>query len=225
MLACQILCFAFLKQRTPPRKVGPLVEWTAFREPTYTLVAIGVFLNNWGVWFAFYYIPSYASNVLSASSATSTSLLLIMNGVGVPGRIIPGLLADRFTGPLNMLIFYSFLGGVVLFTWAAAANLQDLQAWAVVYGLCSAGFLGLFPATLSTLTQDPRKMGTRMGMVFSIMSFACLTGPPIAGLLIQRMNGSYLGAQIFAGSAVILGSFALAAARIHKKGWAFMVKA
>lgn len=225
MLACQIVCFCFLKQRTLPRKSGPLVEWSAFRDATYTLVAVGVFCINWGVWFAFYYIPSYSSSVLHTSSATSTNLLLIINGVGIPGRIVPGFLADRYIGPLNMLIFFSCIGGFTLLSWAAVSSLPDLTAWAVIYGVASAGFLGLFPATLSTLTDDPRKTGTRMGMVFSIMSFACLTGPPIGGTLILRMNGSYFGAQIFAGSAVIVGSLAIMAARISKKGWVLWVKA
>ena len=148
-----------------------------------------------------------------------------MSGVGVPGRIIPAFLADRYTGPLNMLVFFSFLGGIVLCTWAKVSTLQELEAWAVIYGVTSAGFLGIFPATLSTLTEDPRKMGTRMGMVFSVMSFACLTGPPIAGLLVQRLNGSYLGAQIFAGLAVLAGSIALLAARVAKQGFKVMVRA
>ena len=68
-------------------------------------------------------------------------------------------------------------------------------------------------------------MGTRMGMIFSIMSFACLTGPPIAGLLVQRLNGNYLGAQIFAGSAVLAGSITLLAARVVKEGFKVMVRA
>ena len=224
MSGCQIVCFSFLKPRTPPRRSGPLVEWAAFREAPYTLVAIAVFLINWGVWFAFYYIPSYASDILHTSSSTSTSLLLIMNGVGIPGRIIPAYLADKYTGPLNMLILFTSIGGIVTFTWAAVSDLRGLVGWAVVYGICSAGFLGLFPATLSTLTADPQKMGTRMGMIFSILSFACLTGPPIAGELIQRMNGSYLGAQIFAGLAVIMGCLVLVIARISKRGWILVIK-
>ena len=41
MLAMQIVAVAFLKQRLPPRKSGPMVEWAAFRELPYTLFATG----------------------------------------------------------------------------------------------------------------------------------------------------------------------------------------
>ena len=164
VLGLQLFLLVFLKHRTPPRKSGPLIEWSAFREPSYSLVAIGVFLVNWGVWFAFYYIPSYAGDVLHTSPDTASYLLLILNGLGIPGRLIPAFVADRYTGPLNMLAFFGFLGGIVTFTWAGVSSLGGLEAWCVIYGFCSAGFLGLFPATVSTLTEDPKKMGVHMGM-------------------------------------------------------------
>lgn len=44
MLAMQIVAVTFTKQRLPPRKSGPLVEWPAFKELSYTLFAIGKFL-------------------------------------------------------------------------------------------------------------------------------------------------------------------------------------
>ena len=57
-----------------------------------------------------------------------------------------------------------------------------------------------------------------MGMVFSFVSLACLTGPPLAGALIQRRNGSYLYAQVFAGSVIVCGSLALIGSRVAKAG-------
>jgi MFS family permease len=58
--------------------------------------------------------------------------------------------------------------------------------------------------------------GTRMGMVFTIVSFAVLTGPPIAGQLIQKKGGSFLYAQIFAGADMLVGCGLLSAARYAK---------
>jgi hypothetical protein len=57
-------------------------------------------------------------------------------------------------------------------------------------------------------------MGTRMGMVFTIVSFAVLTGPPIAGQLIQKKGGGYEYAQIFSGSVMLVGSGFLIAAKL-----------
>jgi hypothetical protein len=61
--------------------------------------------------------------------------------------------------------------------------------------------------------MDLSKMGVRSGMVLSIVSFACLTGPPLAGALIQRNNGSYTYACAWGGTSLILGSSFVIAAR------------
>jgi MFS family permease len=44
--------------RLPPRKAGPLVEWSAFKEPVYTLFCIGMFFNLWAVYFAYFYVSN-----------------------------------------------------------------------------------------------------------------------------------------------------------------------
>lgn len=53
-------------------------------------------------------------------------------------------------------------------------------------------------------------------MVFTIVSFAVLTGPPIAGQLIQKKGGEYQYAQIFAGADMLAGCSLLCAARFSK---------
>jgi len=72
-LACLVACIVFAKQRLPPRRAGPIVEWAAFKELPYTLFAAGIFFVStsthtkvlsltiffqifWGVYFAFYYV-------------------------------------------------------------------------------------------------------------------------------------------------------------------------
>ena len=42
-LVCLITCNFFAKQRIPPRKAGPIVEWAAFKNMSYDLFAIGMF--------------------------------------------------------------------------------------------------------------------------------------------------------------------------------------
>lgn len=64
-------------------------------------------------------------------------------------------------------------------------------------------------------------MGVRTGMCFSVISVACLTGPPLAGALIERDHGGFLFAQAFGGSAFMGGSLTLLAARIAKNGLDF----
>ncbi len=42
--------------RLPPRRTGPLVEWNAFKELPYSLFCVGMFLNLWAVYFAYFYV-------------------------------------------------------------------------------------------------------------------------------------------------------------------------
>lgn len=63
-----------------------------------------------------------------------------------------------------------------------------------------------------------------MGMIFTIVSFAVLTGPPIEGALIAADGERYVGAQCFAGASMMLGAVALTAARVGRTGWVWRVK-
>lgn len=217
-LATLIPCLLFFKQRLPPRTSGPLLELGAFKELPYLLFAIGMFLNFWGLYVAFFYIGSFSSNIIGASENTSIDLLMVMNGVGILGRLIPNFLADQFTGPLNLLIPFSCATAVVAYCWAAVKDMSGLWAFAAFYGLSAAGIQSLFPATLSTLTTDLKKIGVRMGMVLSVVAVAALIGSPIAGALVSADNGQYLYAQMFMGSAIITGCLTLTAARVCKVG-------
>lgn len=219
ILALQAVALTFTKTRLPPRKTGPLVEWAAFKEVPYTLFAVAMFLNFWGLYFAFYYIGSYGRDILGISQAEAITNLLILNGVGIFGRLIPAYLADRYFGPLNTLVPCVFISGLLLYCWTAVTSKSGLVGFAVIYGLFASGIQALFPATLASLTTDLKKAGVLMGMIFSVVSFACLTGPPLAGALIQRRNGSYLYAQMFAGSVMMGGCITLVASRVFKKGW------
>lgn len=219
MMGLYALVIALMRTRIPARKSGALVEWSAFKESTYVLYCVGMFLNFWGLYFAFYYVGAYGRNIIGISYTESISLLLLMNGVGVFGRLIPNYCADLKFGPMNTIIPIAFCTGVMLFAWTGVHDRPGVYTFACIYGFFSSGIQSMWPATLSSLTTDLKKAGTRMGMGFSIVSLACLTGPPLAGALIDRNGGNYLHAQIWAGAALICGCSTMIAARVAKTGW------
>jgi MFS family permease len=165
-----------------------------------------------GLYFAFYYVSSYSRDIIGMSYTDSLNLLLVMNGVGLPGRLVPNHLADRF-GPINVFIPVATIVSACMFCWMAVKNTPGLYVWCAFYGFVAGGVQSLFPAALSSLTTDVRKAGVRMGMVFTIVSFATLAGPPIAGAIITASGGNYYGAQAFAGASLMLGMVFLVAAR------------
>lgn len=141
--------------------------------------------------------------------------------MGIPGRIVPAIVADRYLGPVNTFIPTVFIAGIMLYVWTAVGSLDGMYAFVTVFGWFGAGVQSLFPAALSSLTPDLNKVGVRTGMVFSIVSLACLSGPPIAGRLIEARGGSYLGAQVFGGTVMVTGSMFVIAARIAQTGLRF----
>ncbi|KAH8880777.1 MFS general substrate transporter [Thozetella sp. PMI_491] len=223
MLFNSVVVMALVRERTDlvRRKQQPLVDWAAFKELPYTLYSVGTFLTLWGVYFAYYYVRTYAKDILHVSSYTSFSFLLLLNGIGVPGRVIPAILADRYIGPVNCFIPTVLSAGILLYAWIAIDSIEGMWAFVAVFGYFGAGVQSLFPASLSSLTEDMSKIGVRIGMVFTVVSVASLSGPPIAGQLIQARGGNYLGAQIFGGTTMVLGTAFLVGARIARHGWVF----
>ncbi|KAL9124667.1 MAG: hypothetical protein Q9217_006024 [Psora testacea] len=218
MLGTMSLTVPFFKARTPSRKRGALVEWAAFTEMSYLLFSISMFLSFWGLYFAFYYVGSFTRDALGASQQTSIKVLMVMNGVGAPGRLLAGFIADRYFGPLNVFLPFVLMASVLLYCWAAVSSVGGSYAFTAVYGFFAAGIQSLFLATLSSFTTDPTKTGVRMGMVLTVISLATLTGEPLAGMLIQRNAGHYLKAQIFTASSMALGFAILLTARFAKVG-------
>ncbi|KAL1995398.1 hypothetical protein VTN49DRAFT_1585 [Thermomyces lanuginosus] len=202
-LATLLPGFFLLRQRLPPRKSGPVVEWRAFCELPYALFSIGMFLVLWGL-----YIGGILREQLRAGRTVA--------------RFVPGIISDRWTGPMNLLVPSAILSAVVAYAWAGVNDYAGVWAWSVSYGILTSVLQGIFPVALSSLTTDLKKLGVRMGMVMTIVSFAVLTGTPIAGALVRAKHGEYLYMQMFMGSSMMLGGLCLLGARIMRFGFRFV---
>jgi MFS family permease len=99
-----------------------------------------------------------------------------------------------------------------------------MYVFAVFFGLAVGAAQGLFAGSLASLTKDPRKMGTRFGMVCTIVAFASLAGPPTAGAIIDKSGGRYLWAQVWAGLVIVLASVTFVVARCAVTGFKLWVK-
>ena len=55
-LVCLSLGLAFMRPRLPPRKSGPIVEWSAFKEFPYVAAVTGFSLVFGALFFAYYYV-------------------------------------------------------------------------------------------------------------------------------------------------------------------------
>ncbi|KAL2260634.1 hypothetical protein VTK26DRAFT_5311 [Humicola hyalothermophila] len=223
-LFVSIFALLLLKPQLRPRKSGPLVEWAAFKEGPYLLYTLGAFLFFWALYFGFFYINAYARNIIHFSTTDSVQLLLITNGLSVPARPVVGFLADRYAGPINLYALHTLLLGCLVFAWTAVDSRGGMYVFSAFFGLANGAAQGLFAGALASLTRDPRKMGTRFGMVCTIAAFASLAGPPTAGAIIDKSGGKYLWAQVWAGLVIVLAAFVLASSRVAVTGWRLWVK-
>ncbi|KAF5536048.1 monocarboxylate transporter 4 [Fusarium phyllophilum] len=201
------------KTRLKARKAGPLVEWAAFKEPAYVLFAAAMFFTLWPTWISYNYARQYTTDKLSGSASDSFLILIVINAVGIPGRMISAFLADRLFGAIPVFIPTIFAASLCLYLWSQVSSLTGMFIWVSIFGYFGAAIQSLFPSCCASLTPDLSKAGTRIGMIFSIISFAALTGSPLAGKLMQATDGSYLAAQIWGGSSMILGMGLLYAAK------------
>ncbi|KAK3308960.1 major facilitator superfamily domain-containing protein [Chaetomium strumarium] len=223
-LFISVLAVLILRPQLRPRRSGPLIEWDAFKEGPYFLYNLGAFLFFWALYFGFFYINAYARNVIHFSTTDSVQLLLITNGMSVPSRPVAGYLADRYFGPINVYTFQTLVLGCLIFAWTGVKTRTGMYVFSVFYGLAVGAAQGLFAGSLASLTKDPRKMGTRFGMVCTIVAFASLAGPPTAGAIIDKSGGRYLYAQVWGGLVIVLASLILAGARCAVSGFRLWVK-
>ncbi|KAI4717112.1 MFS transporter, MCP family, solute carrier family 16, member 10 [Aureobasidium sp. EXF-10727] len=218
-LVCLCTAGITMKPRLPPRKSGPLVDFSAFKELDYMLFTIGMCFHFPSLYFTNYYIASYGRDMLGLSYSNSVILLIILNGVGIPARVLAGHVADRYLGALNTLLPVLLYVNILAFCWMGVTSQTSLYIFVSFYGLGLAAFQSLIPTTVARMTKDISKVGTRMGMVFTFLSFASLVGPPIGGALLAVDGGVYTFAQAWSGASAAVGTALVLAARIYAFGW------
>ncbi|KAK7924324.1 MFS general substrate transporter [Apiospora marii] len=204
-LVLPVLLFAcaVLVPRLPPRKTR-LWRPGALRDARFLLVVAAFFFASIGMFTPLFYLPTYA--VTRGVEATMAGYLLaILNAASTFGRVIPGVLADKY-GRVNALATGCFGTGVIIFCFSAARTEAALVVYAVFVGFFSGSITSAGSAAISICCPDPRDMGTYMGMGLAIGSLGLLIGPPIGGALV-RTYGGYFEFSMFGGAVCTFGGF------------------
>ncbi|KAL6708783.1 hypothetical protein ACN47E_002479 [Coniothyrium glycines] len=223
-VASLALVLAFMKPRLPPRKSGPLVEREALKDVPYILHVLGVCFLMPPVYCVFYYIATFARDELDMPYTTSLNLVIILNGVGLPARILPGYIADRFIGVLNVFAIALVANIIILWSWLSVKSITTYYVWTVSYGLAAAAFQSLFPTTIAAYSTDISKTGTRLGMAFGVIGLSALVGGPISGALLQAAHGDYTVPIAWASASTVLGTALCITARCIKFGWKIWIR-
>ena len=104
-------------------------------------------------------------------------ILAFMNLGSIPGRIIPARIADTI-GHFSLLAPAAFFSGVACFALWLPERDSLLVAFAATYGFTSGAFVAVVTSCIARIS-DVRVIGTRIGMLYSIISLPCVCPRPL----------------------------------------------
>ncbi|KAI0911439.1 major facilitator superfamily domain-containing protein [Ustulina deusta] len=212
-----------LRKRLPPnRKAGASVDLKSLSEPRFASTALATFLIEFAVFIPYTYICSYA--VYAGLDRQTAYLLNVLLNVGaVPGRALPGYIADRFGSFNTMCVTALACVATIMALWyTAGTNPAQVISFAPLFGFWSGAAISLTPVCIGQVcrTED---YGKRSGTAFFLASFGALVGIPIAGAILELNNGAYHGLIIFTGVLYLAALVAFIVARGLSCGWRLAV--
>ncbi|KAF2458730.1 major facilitator superfamily domain-containing protein [Lineolata rhizophorae] len=210
-LAFAILAFAtmVIKARLPPRKDQFFLP-RAFKNVTYDVLTAAVFLGFIGMLTPIFYLPVYAVSH-DMSTLLAFYLAAILNGASFFGRVIPGILADKF-GRCNSLAAALFSSGILSFCWTQCTTNASIIVFAAFFGFCTGAIISSAAVALVSCSEDPKNMGTYMGMGMGIASISALVGPPVNGAFLDHY-GNFDAMAWFSGALCLAGGAAVIVAK------------
>ncbi|KAI9044843.1 oxalate/formate antiporter [Aspergillus affinis] len=219
-----VLACLLLQTRLPPnKKAEASIDFKALKDIKFASTVVAIFLVEFAVFIPITYIASYAVHV-GVDDTLAYSQIIFLNIGAIPGRFLPGLIADKF-GRFNIMILTSLICSILtLALWLTAGkSLAAIICYAVFFGFWSGAAISLTPVCISQVcaTED---YGKSTGMTFTIVSIGTLTGIPIAGAIQEADNGGYQGLIIFGGVLYFAATVAFVIARIICAGWSLKAK-
>lgn len=175
------------------------------------MLTIAMFFMFVGMFTPFFYLPTYATTQ-GMGSTMAGYLLAIINAASTFGRVIPGLLADKY-GRLNMFGAGGVVTGIIVFCMNSAHNNIGLIAYAVFFGFSSGTLISGGSAAFSNCPKNARDIGTYMGMGMALAGIGALVGPPVNGAFVSHYGG-FFEVAIFSGSMCLCGGLIALAAKV-----------
>ena len=207
-----LLAFACIvvKSRLPPRTTTFFIG-AALKDTRYILLIASLFTMLLGMFTPLFFIPTYAVT-RGVNADLASNLLAIINAASTFGRIIPGVLADKF-GRVNVFSFAGISTGIIIFCMNKAESTAGLVLYSIAIGFASGAIISGGSAAITLCPKDPRDFGTYLGMGMAIGSIAILIGPPINGALIDRYGG-FSQASVFSGTMCLIGGLIAFASKL-----------
>ncbi len=228
-----IVANIFIRSRLPAPDPAPTVkdllpDWRIFRNNwVFILTTAGVFFLEWGLFVPLAYLSSFTLDH-GVSPTFSYQILAILNGGSFFGRWAPGLIADKVGRFNTMIVTVAICLISVLVFWLPSNYISTgtnqkqvtplIVVFAILFGFGSGSNISLTPVCVGQLCGT-EVFGRWYAGLYTIVSFGCLTGLPIAGALIKADGGNYLGLILFTALAYAAGLASFVWARVLVVGW------
>ena len=194
-----------------------LIDVDVIKDVPFCVFTIGVGFVFLGMYTPFIYIQSYAMRTRITDSDLGFYILAILNSSSIVGRIIPSLIANK-VGSMNMFMITITVLTITAYSLIVSHTLARLMVAAVIYGFFAGTFFACMPTIAIRLIGDPKVTGTRMGMAFAVLSFPCLFGAPISGVILDA-TGTFDDVWIWSGTMLLVGGSIYSVARVLKGGF------
>ena len=209
----------------PPTNISKDIwpDFRIFKNAVLSLTTAGVFFIELALFIPISYISTYAL-YYGVSPTFSYQLLSILNMGSFFGRWAPGYLADRLGRFNTMIATVALCCLSVLCLWLTcspedgAGGLAQIILFALIFGFGSGSNISLTPVCVGQLCGT-EVFGRWYATLYSLVSFGCLIGIPIAGQLIASDGGKYTALIVFVGGCYGLGLIMFIWARVLKVGW------
>lgn len=183
----------------------------------FCATTIAIFLIEFAVFIPYTYISSYALHI-GMEPQNAYLLNALLNAGAVPGRVLPGYVADK-VGVFNTMCITAFTCATfIMALWHTAYDTARITAFAIVYGFWSGAAISLTPVCVGQVC-DVGDLGKRNGTAFFIASFGTLIGVPIAAVVLESRGQDYAALVEFGGSFYYLAFVAFFIARGIAGGW------
>lgn len=214
LLLCGIACCTVTSRLERRQESAPWFSSAPLRDGTFVLLVVGSVFVSLGLFIPNFYIVSYATDH-GVPAGTAFYVLAVLNGAGIAGRLAPACVSDAL-GRFNVLCPAAACAGLVtLVGWPLAAHgLGAAMAFAAAFGFCSGAFNALVVPCVAQVS-DIAQIGTRVGMLYSVLAFPSLASGPAAGALLRAAHGSYVGMIVFSGATILVGSVFYVWARLR----------
>ncbi|KAM0452310.1 hypothetical protein ACHAO4_005520 [Trichoderma viride] len=191
-----------IKARLPPRPTAFFITGV-FRDAKFMLLILSTFFAFIGMFMPIIFLPTYAVEVRGMGATLAGYLPAILNAASTFGRVIPGILADKY-GKMNMYAGGTIVTAVVAFCMNSTHNNAAIIAYAAVFGFTSGTIISGATVTITSCADDPRNIGTYTGMGLALGAVGVLIGPPIDGAFVTHY-GSFEQVTMFSGAMCLVG--------------------